>query len=312
MSERVKLPVWGSVRLAFEWSIVICRRHWRLMAVYVLAGWVLGGPWTASQLRFDLWNVVRPAAIAAPMGAIPSPPAWLIVLGIALTFAFILLIAVPLIVLALISHNEVLRGRAGLDAETLGRGPGRILGYLLDVLRIIVVTFLAVVLIMIGIMLFGAVASALRLPDGLFAVAAMGAFWLAMAAIQARLELRLPGRALGQVLPWAEVQRMGRGNTWRLVGANVIVWIIFLLPLIFVTLPVMFLYASGWPPFSAHFPAAMEALSVMPSVVQALVSLLYSAISTFEIVVYCAFLSVVYGRLLPVLDEPDPCLPPMA
>lgn len=311
MGERVKLPIWGSVKLAFEWSIVICRRHWRLIGIYILAGWALGGPWTSTQIGFDPWNAVRPAAIAAPMHFQPLP-AWSIALIVGIAVAFLILLAVPLIVLALISHNEVLRGRAGFNAETLGRGPGRILGYFFDLVRIEIVTILALVLVIIIIMVFGAVARALHLPDWIFGVAAMGTFWLVMAAIQARLLLRLPGRALGQVLPWGEVQRMGRGNTWRLVGANVIVWFIFFLPLALVMLPVMFLYASGWPPFSAHFPAATGSLPAIPSVVQALVAFLNSAISTFEIVVYCAFLSVVYGRLLPVLAEPDPHLPPMA
>lgn len=311
MGERVKLPILGAVKLAFEWSIVICRRHWRLIAIYILAGWVLSGPWTSTQIGFDPWNVVRPAAIAAPMHFQPLP-AWSIALVIGVVVAFLLLIAVPLIVLALISHNEVLRGRASFDAETLGRGPGRILGYLFDGLRIMVVTFLAVALVIIIIMLFGAVAHALHLPDWIFGVAAMGVFGLTMAAIQARLLLRLPGRALGQVLPWGEVQRMGRGNTWRLVGANVILWVIFFLPLALVMFPVMFLYASGWPPFSTHFPASTGSLPTIPAVVQALVAFLNSAISTLELVVYCAFLSVVYGQLLPVLDEPDHSLPPMA
>ncbi|WP_024276732.1 hypothetical protein [Xanthobacter sp. 126] len=311
MSERVKLPIWGSVKLAFEWSIVICRRHWRLIAIYILAGWVLSGPWTSTQIGFDPWNVVRPAAIAAPMHFQPLP-VWSIALVVGLVVAFLLLISVPLIVLALISHNEVLRGRAGFDAETLGRGPGRILGYLFDLLRIVVVTILAVLLVMLGIALLGALVRALRLPDWMFAVAAMGAIWLALVAIQARLLLRLPGRALGQVLSWGEVQRMGRGNTLRLVGAHLLVWLVFIVPLATVMAPVMFLYASGWPPFSAHFPTPTGSLPTIPAVVQALVAFLNSIISTFELVVYCAFLSVVYGRLLPVLDEPDPSLPPMA
>lgn len=311
MSERVKLPIFGSVKLAFEWSIVICRRHWRLIGIYILAWSVLGGAWN-SQIGFDTWNVVRPAAVAAPMHAIQAPPVWSVALFIAFALVFILLTAIPLIVLALVAQNEVLRGRAGLDAETLGKGPGRILGYLLDALRIVVVTLLAMLLVMIVIAIIGALLSALRLPDWLSAVVLLGPFLLASLAIQARLLLRLPARALGQVLPWSEVQRMGRGNTWRLVGAHLILWVAFLVPLALVMLPVMFLYASDWPPFAAHFPPTMGSLPAIPVVAQALMSFLNSAISTFEFVVFCAFLAVAYERLLPVLEVPDPNAPPMA
>lgn len=309
MSQRVKLPVWGSVKLTFQWSLYIVRRHWWLIAIYVLVFWATAIPWIGLQ----------PQMTQGPGGCVPTEHlscSWSVFQPITggqfLIVVFIaLLLWTALVMLALITHHEVLRGPAGLNAETLGKGAGRVLGYFLDFLRIWFVTVLAMLLVFAGIAAAGTVAFWLELLDWMFFVLAMSIFWLALAAVQARLLLRLPSRALGQVLPWREVQRMGRGNTWRLVAASTLLYILLTLPATLITSSVFWLYAPGFPlllPVSPMVPP----LFGLPILVQVLLALANGAFITLDIVVWCVFLSILYSELRPVLDEPDPNLPPMA
>lgn len=321
MSAKVKLPVLGSVKLAFLWSLYIVRQHWRLLAIYVLVGWALASQWTfmmqlklPSGARGDVpLNLTYAVGGSVPAGhptvswGVFQPiPTWLFLLIVLIG----LLMWMALIVLAIITHNEVLRGPAGLNSETLGKGIGRVLGYALDFIRIWFVTLLAMLLVFAGVAAILFLADRLGLPDWVFFVVSQGVFGLAFAAIQSRLLLRLPARALGQVLPWREVQRMGRGNTWRLVAASMLIYILLMLPATLVTAAILWAYVAGFPLMPSPL-AMVPSLFGLPLAVHVLLAFLNSVFVTLQIVVVCAFLSVVYGQLLTVLDEPDPRLPPM-
>lgn len=323
MSAKVKLPVLGSVKLALLWSLYIVQQHWRLLAIYVLVGWVLASQWTLMHLKLPSsakdgvpLNLTYAVGGSVPAGhptvswrVFQPIPTWLFLLIVLIG----LLMWMALIVLAITTHNEVLRGPSGLNVQTLGKGIGRILGYALDFIRIWFVTVLAMLLAFAGIAAILTLADRLGLPDWAFSVVSQGMFWLAIlafAAIESRLLLRLPARALGQVLPWREVQRMGRGNTWRLVAASTLLYILLTLAATLVTAPALWAFVPGFPLFS--YPLAMvPSLLGLPVAVHVLLALLNSVFFTLQIVVVCAFLSIVYSALLPVLDEPDPNLPPM-
>jgi hypothetical protein len=321
MKAKVKLPVLGSVKLAFLWSLYIVRKHWRLVAIYVLVGCAPASQWTLMHPKLPSsagggMPLNLTYAVGGSMPAGHPTVSWRVFQPISSgLFVLIVLIGLlmwmALIVLALITHNEVLRGPAGLNAETLGKGIGRVLGYALDFIRIWLVTVLAMLLVFAGIAAILALAYRLELPDWVFFAVFQGVFWLAFAAIQSRLLLRLPARALGQVMPWREVQRMGRGNTWRLVAASTLIYILLMLPATLVTEAILWAYVPGFPLMPSPL-AMVPSLFELPIAAHVLLALLNSVLVTLQIVFVCAFLSVVYSELLPVLDEPDPNLPPMA
>lgn len=311
MDGRVKVPVRGSVQLAFQWSLYVFKKHWRLIAVFVAVGVVLTGPWFAPHFG----TVGQPGGPVAPKPVAPEmAPGWGIAPVLGLVVVFLLVILVPMIVLALVTHNEMLRGRAGLNAETLGRGPGRILGYALDHVAISFTVFLLILLAGISSAVIVAIYRALQLPAWPMKLAVFVFVLgcpLVMVVVPARLMLRLPGRALGQVLPWREVRRMGRGNTWRLVAACMLLSIVLLVPQMLITSPLVFASFPVWqilthagPPPALVFPE----VSFAAGLAMAVLNSLFLAI---DIVVWAAFLSVLYAELLPALDEPAPAAAPL-
>jgi hypothetical protein len=244
-------------------------------------------------------------------------------------------------VLALLTHNEVLRGAAGLNAQTLGWGARRVLAYALDCLMLMLFYLLVMIPLVLAV---AGVFSLLRqfvsprAPDGLIVVLMIGA-WLASVFVGLRLMLRLPSRAVGQPIRWRDAWHLGRGNSLRLVGANGLL----LLPMIGVALLVLaILYLAsmlgladlsqetiavkaqvpiqGQWSFMANQTVSLTGGPAL-TVGRALLALLENFLILAEQVFFFALLSVVYAELklirerrLPQMDyarfHSDPNEPP--
>jgi len=302
--ENEKLPIVGTVKLALRWGFFVVRRHWLIILIFaallVAASFVL-------------------AATVEP-GQVPGPSFHL------LSFAFTFFYSVLSIVLALLTHNEVLRGASGLNAQTLGWGAGRIFGYAIDGLVATLLALLVMVPLFLVIMLLTGLLSQIApavSPNAMIVVLMIG-IWLAGVCIVVRLALRLPSRALGQPMPWREVWRLGRGNTGRLVLAHLLLAVVLLflfLPLLLLSLtltwllPDLFMQQSVSVQATATAPVwgqwgvvASETTSISPitSVWGILLSLLGNALLLAEIVIFCAFLSVAYAELKRIREARAP------
>lgn len=197
--ESEKLPVFGTVGLALRWGLFVVLRHWWIILIFAI-------PLVA--LSYATLAVVEQGQLPSLRFSLLSLAQWV-------------LLDVLSIVLALLTHNEVLRGTAGLNAQTLGWGAVRVVAYFLDSLMLTLFGLL-VMLLLVGTV--GGMFSLFRqfvaphAPDALIIVLMIGA-WLTTVLIALRLMLRLPSRALGQPIPWREAWRLARGNSVRLFGA---------------------------------------------------------------------------------------------
>ncbi|MFG1278679.1 hypothetical protein [Xanthobacter autotrophicus] len=288
-----KIPVFDTVKLALRWGVFVVRRHWLIILIF--AALLVATP-------FVLAAAVKP-------GQVPGPSFHL------LSFAFTLFYSVLSIVLALLTHNEVLRGASGLNAQTLGWGAGRIFGYAIDGLVATLLALLVMVPLFLVIMLLTGLLSQIApavSPNAMIVVLMIG-IWLAGVCIVVRLALRLPSRALGQPMPWREVWRLGRGNTGRLVLAHLLLAVVLFflfLPLLLLSLtltwllPDLFMQQSvsveaTAPVWGQWGAVASETVSISPitSVWGILLSLLGNALLFAEIAIFCAFLSVAYAEM---------------
>ncbi|MFG1283527.1 hypothetical protein [Xanthobacter autotrophicus] len=299
-----KLPVFDTVKLALRWGVFVVRRHWLIILIFAAL---------LVATSFVMMAAVEP-------GQVPGARFHL------LSFGFAVLYGVLSIVLALVTHNEVLRGASGLNAQTLGWGAGRVLGYAVDSLVLplfgLLVMFPLVLVVMLLTGLIRQIAPPMA-PDALIVVLIIGA-WLASVFVVARLVLRLPSRALGQPMPWRDVWRLGRGNTGRLVLAHLLLGVVLLfllLPLLLLSLtltwllPDLFMQQSVSVQATAMAPVwgqwgvvASETALISPitSVWGILLSLLGNALLLAEIVIFCAFLSVAYAELKRIREARAP------
>ncbi|MFS8036433.1 hypothetical protein ACI7BZ_05600 [Xanthobacter sp. AM11] len=263
-----KLPVRRSVGLAVRWTVAIVLRHWMVVVLFAVTVGVVQWALTPSQV----------------VGQPVNPGGWFLLVNLLVLVAY----AVASVVLAMLTHNEVLRGPSGLDAATLGRGPGRGFGYVLDAILVSLIPA-------IGLMLLIAVVSAVAWivaggagTQGVAALTTVGMLVgvLGFAGVVNRLMLRLPSRALGHPDRWGDIWRMGRGNTWRLLGANLLLWLLLVVPVLLVSLPFIATLLTWTPKLG-------EAMPEPPL----LLTLVGGAIIPVEIILFCAFLSVAYGQL---------------
>lgn len=229
-----KLPFMQSLQWSVQWTVAIVLRHQLAVAAFMVAGALVG-----------LLNFVDPL-----LGGV----GWLI-FGIAS------------IGLALLTHNEVLRGEAHLDPTVLGHGGGRIFSYLLDCI------LLALIMTAVWIgpsLLVALVLFSLQDSTGMIILASVIFLVLCVVGIvlASRLALRLPSRALGTPMPWSDAWALGRNATLKLV----------FVPLV-LSIPFIILGAIGGA-ISTEM-GDMVQLVLMP----------------LQVVLSCAFLSVAYGHL---------------
>lgn len=263
-----QLPVFHSVGLALRWTIAIVLRHWWAVGLFAVV--LVLGDWA-----------FRPAMPVIGQSIQPNLGFSLIQLVTGLFYV------VGGTVFAILTHNEVLRGPSGFDAATLGHGPWRVLGYVVDGL-------IASVVPMLGLMfLVGLAIAAIWMTGGGggqgagalgFLVAFASAF--GVAGTVCRLLLRLPSRALGHAETWGDVWRMGRNNTWRLFAGHLLLWLLVFIPVVLVSLPLL-------ATLSAWRPVPGETLPEPPL----LLSLAAGLLIPIEIILFCAFLSVAYLQL---------------
>lgn len=287
-----KLPVLSTVKLALRWGVFIVRRHWLIILIFaaLLAG-----------MSFAM-AAVEPGQVLGGHVLLFS-------------FGFSVLYSVLFILLALVTHNEVLRGAAGLNVQTLGWGAGRVVGYAVDSLALtlfVVLVMVPLFFVVIGVTSLRGPFALTLVPTALIVVMMIGV-WLAAAVVGFRLMLRLPSRALGQPMPWREVWRLGRGNTGRLVLAHLLLAVALLVPFLILLLlsltmtwllpdPVMQQSASvvAKAPLWGQWGAVASwtaSISPVTSVWDLLLSFFGNALLVAEIVIFCAFLSVAYAEL---------------
>lgn len=229
------IPLLQSLKWTMQWSAAVVLRHPVVVAAYVAGGIV--------------WAVVDGLA---PLAGGPVA----------------LIYFAALVPLALLTHNEVLRGPSSLDEQVLGPGYSRAIGYLLDT---IVISILAIVSALPPAILLGVfVVEAMQTSSGhVFELALVLVLVVTMVVATSRLALRLPARALGTPISWGDAWRLGQGNMLPLCVAPIIISIGFVL---------------------------VEGLAdgVLPGLLSGLISVL--AVPA-QVIVLCAFLSVAYGQL---------------
>ncbi|MDQ0503347.1 hypothetical protein [Xanthobacter agilis] len=297
MSEAGRLPVFETVKLTLRWSKTICLRHWRLLLVYAaifIAGHFFILYVSKLFIELDLkYNVMSPLAT-----------------NIITVSTFVLNIIISLLLLfslAILTQHEIWRGPCRLDAQTLGRGPGRILGYAFDSLAI---AFMALFGLLLGL---GVVVAIFTLAfggkpglGGVLLFIAMPIVVLLTIAMTLRLSLRLPSRAIGQPVRWRDVWRMGRGNTWRLLAANLLIVGVSLLlsvaSLTLIVLPTMTL------PITMVQMVGLPGFGLAPSLLTIALSILIffglALISQIQAIIGYALLSVAYAQLKPLPEGP--------
>lgn len=281
MSDHVKLPVLSTASLALEWTLFVVRRHWLMVLAYTLV-----------PFSFIL-IVQRYFPIKVGRNVDPTP--------FLMLFGAVPIYSASLVVLALVTHNEVLRGAAGLDAATLGRGGSRAFGYILDVLLVT----LGVLIGVIGIVVIGrlvGLGSHPPGPEGLVVFVFIALWVLAVLAIQ-RLLLRLPSRALGQPLSWRDVWRLGHGNSWRLLGCIFLISAVVGIGLSAIMLLLQLVFMPNFlpvhPPLAGGdaIPSMPFASPDTPFVLAAMVALIMGLSYPVNTILLCAFLSLAYVAL---------------
>ncbi|MET3354983.1 UNVERIFIED_ORG: hypothetical protein ABID33_002901 [Xanthobacter viscosus] len=303
-----KLPVFDTVKLALRWGVFVVQRHWLIILIFAVA---------LVAISFAQIAVVAQGQVQVPSVRLSL-----------LSLADGVLLSVLSIVIALLTHNEVLRGAAGLNAQTLGWGAGRVVGYALDSLVLMLFGLLVMFPLLFAFMgvdsLFRQFVSPL-MPEALIFVSVIGA-WLAAVFVGVRLMLRLPSRALGRPIPWREAWRLGRGNSIRLFLANGLLFLA-LIGVALLLLAAQFLASmlgladlsqetitvqsqvpiQGQWSFMANETFSLTGGSI-PSVWGALLALLGNFLALAESVFFFALLSVSYAELKRIHQEP-PALP---
>jgi len=289
MGDGVKLPVRETLRLTFRQSCTIIARHWCMIALYAAIP-----PLLTLLLKYKINISSTNISIIARGSDYNSFLQWLVA---ASDIIYCLSLSIP----ATILHNEVLRGRAGFDADTLGHRPGRILGYILDVIGIAVCAVLAwpVLISVVGVgleLISGVIRTSL--PNGItyLIISAVPLGWLALLG---RLLLRLPSRAIGPPTPWSQVWQMGRGNTFRLLLCT----LVLALPVVLLQVNLFEFFhgplPSGWYLPITH-PAGPIYFALSP-IQRVIFEFLKSALNMLGFVAFVAYFSNAFVSLrLPV------------
>ena len=225
MAQRVKFPVFEALKFTYRWTLTVLSKHWIVALIYAVGTLA--------------WNYVGVIMLVefVESGQSPITMTFVKIYGLNAIEGF------AFIYLALLTHNEVLRGSGGFNAATMGPLGVRGLTYMFDSL----ILFLAAVILVV---LSGAIiASIVALSRNgsastLVGVVGVVAIWLVGIGVVTRLSLRLPSRSIGQPMPWNDVWRLGRGNTLRLVGGTLLLSLAMLAVVIAVVLPVQFLFGS--------------------------------------------------------------------
>lgn len=274
MSDGLKLPVFGTVGRTVWESWFVIRRLWPLVLVCTLILFALT----------EALGVPRLTYTGSPM---QKHDPWVLFFYRVRPILFIL----TLIFLAIVTHNEVLRGPVKLSMEAVLRAPGRAIGYIFDLLFAMlsfVIFYPLYIFVMMGL---SYVFYQLRLGQSLLSLAGIvyiSLFYSLALAIVSRLGLRLPSRAVGRPLAWGDAWRMSRGNVLRLMASHFLVSGLLIWPLAIVLLPPLMLT------FAAVGPAGHSPSSPVPGL---LISLANSLLLTVDAIGYSAFFSVVFARL---------------
>ncbi|ABS68771.1 hypothetical protein [Xanthobacter versatilis] len=230
MDKSYKIPLLASLKWSFQWAVAVVLRHQKTTAAYVAAG-VVAGLLASSGLGGLLLLVYSLASIP----------------------------------LALLTHAEVLRGPSALDAQTLGQGPGRMVGYLIDTILIGLAAGLSALVPIFAIAMLSGPAS---MGSGVDLVLAFLVVTV-VAVVASRPALRLPSRVLGDPISWSQAWRLGQGNTLALVLG----------------------------PFLISVPVLIVEQIVQLLVPETLSDVVSMVLLPAQIVLTCAFLSVAYGQL---------------
>lgn len=209
MATQAKMPLGETLTLSLQWLKYVAVRHWGLLVGFGILGYIIffGGLIFGSLLSPP--NAGDPYSIGG---------FFLIVFGTMALSAFAALFPV------LIVHNEVLVGGAGFNRRTMGPFGLRIVGYAFDYVLMILVTLIASWILMgIAIVIIEWVSKFFPQGHSALIIATIISIFIGMILMMLRMSLRLPSRAVGAPLPWADVWRLGRGNSWRLaIGAFVL------------------------------------------------------------------------------------------
>lgn len=167
------IPVRQTTLGTFAWAYYATRRHWLVALATIAVSFVI--------------SILDPNVYSIAQLAIPLP-------------------------LAVLVHNEVIRGHARWDSDSLGRHGGRVFFYLVDllVLALILVPFVAIPMPLLFFAFEHDQAMALAIAS--IAITSIIGF-----VITLRLSLRLPSRAIGNTLTWRQSWYLGRGNTLRML-----------------------------------------------------------------------------------------------
>ena len=246
----LRIPVWTAAVGSYGWAWTVLRKHWRVVAVTAMA-----------CVAIEFFLGFRPLEDAPPSS-----------LDMFASFLGSLGLWIAIIPMALVTHNEVLRGRAPLSQVVLGRGGGRIVLFWLDQ-ALIGLGVLALLFIPIGLTFVPLVLSAPVRPTWLYPLPTIGSavFVLLGFFLSMRLMLRLPSRAIARTMTWLQTWRFGKGNTWRLALTSILIF----LPIIPIVI-VQILLPMG---------------TLAHSIVQ-------SALSVANVLLFASFLSLAYLNLI--------------
>lgn len=297
MAQRVKFPVFQALKFTCRWTLTVLRKHWVVALIYAVG--TLAWNYASLILLGDVVEAERP----------PTAMAFVEIYGLNAIEGF------AFIYLALLTHNEILRGSGGFNAATMGPLGIRGLTYLFDSLVLLLATLILAMLSVAGIT---AVVALARIGSWSTFAVFVGALavWLAAIGVVTRLSLRLPSRSIGQPMPWNDVWRLGRGNTLRLVGGTLLLSLTMLALVIVVVLPVQFLFGS----FSAtdmHVvsetkstplgPLHLEMRSFetpgMPFIPALINGLLSSILSVIGAIALAAYVSLAFAYLRQVAED---------
>lgn len=302
MGDGVKLPVIETVKLSVRWTAAILVKHWLLVAAFVVIP-------EAIFLPLEWMDVVR-----FPVKAISLKESQIGLIPILVIIVFGLFFIFIFISLALVTHNEILRGTAGLNAATLGRYGGRIFAYFGDSIILMLMMFCVAFIMSIIGTVFGVIFNKISSSNEIFGIVFAIVFAALFICGLLRLSLRFPSRAVAEVLPWKAVWALGRGNTLRLLGGQGIVYLIILLvalPFFGLQLwlqgglipnhPTAFLHAISGGPLGVGGLIPSHPPAFLPGVILSIVGTLLLAVETIFL---CAFLSLAYAYLRNARPEP--------
>ncbi|MDI4664824.1 hypothetical protein K9U40_10860 [Xanthobacter autotrophicus] len=233
MDSAYKIPLLESLKWSFQWAVAVVLRHQKVTAAYAAGGIVAG--LLGSSVLGGL------ALLAYSLACIP---------------------------LALLTHAEVLRGPSALDAQTLGEGPGRMIGYFLDTVLIGLAAVLGALLPLFALGGLALSSTSAALGDGLELVLIL-LIMVFVAVIAARPSLRLPSRVLGDPISWSQAWRLGEGNTLALVLGPFLISV----PILVVERVILWVFGVTL--------GELASMVLLPA----------------QVVLTCAFLSVAYGQL---------------